>query len=205
MKIFCGGQIIPEARGDKALIFHETNPKVLRVDERYDALTYKIDSDEELARVTSAQAMCHWPIGRAYLGVNEDYAVRLATGDMSSFEDLDKLVLPEGITPFNIFFGGQIRRENRGNLALVVSKVDSDSGLYVANSYQPNSNEFIFATDPENEVAATTTRVYFGVNERTARKVVTISSSLDRMKSTLEDLDRALVEGCFIKPRIITE
>jgi len=196
MKTFCGGQLLPKARanGDLSVVFYRVRPKSAKVTERYGGFPFEICCGA-FVRTTSSEMGDR--VERVYMGLNPNYATRLTTAKpvarMRSkyFGDLDRIVLFDDATPFDIFVGGQIDPEIRGDLALVVSK----DGFYEVNAYHPLDEEFIYLTTPGE---AQIERVYIGVNNDVAAQIGNISVALNHRIKTLDDLDRDLVDDYFI-------
>jgi len=93
------------------------------------------------------------------------------------------------------FFGGQIKKEHRGNLALVVETPEDPNGLYTPFLCQVDSKEFSQRTGAgyANKMPK---RVYIGVSQRAgdqARR--TISST--HVSRDLDSVDYMLILPCF--------
>ena len=96
MKTFYGGQIIPEARGDLAVVVTTESSK------EYGVFMYEPTS-EEFISVTGVRTVYN-PVERVYIGVNSEYgdklinAVRQLGEPLSPetrLDDLDRIVVLE--------------------------------------------------------------------------------------------------------------
>ena len=94
------------------------------------------------------------------------------------------------------FFGGQINKENRGNLALVVETSEDSNSCYSPFLYPVDSEEFAHLTGVR-AAKKMPERVYIGVSQRAGSEACRQASCTHQTRD-LRSLDLFLVNSYFL-------
>lgn len=95
-----------------------------------------------------------------------------------------------------VFYGGQIKKECRGSLAVVVVSGRVNSKKYESFLYATNSNEFTHLTGVGS--AHLPDRVYIGVSHDAGESVIRRTIDRNPEEVDLREIDRLVVHSYFL-------
>lgn len=100
-----------------------------------------------------------------------------------------------------IFIGGQIQKEKRGNLALILAKEGSNEiGAFLEKI---GSEDYYIITGTSSAVDAPILRAYVGVNHDAGKDVFQMISAFREQNITMKDRDLSDIDDCLVYPHFL--
>ena len=101
-----------------------------------------------------------------------------------------------------VFFGGQIWKDYRGNLAVVVSHPKDNLTDYSIFLEEPFSGDFNHLTGLIRVQDFPLDRVYIGINQEGSQLLTAEEDNLRNERTTLDNLDKIVVIPYFLRKEV---
>ncbi len=96
-----------------------------------------------------------------------------------------------------IYFGGQIIKEKRGDLAAIITGKEDPDGIGVF-LYPIGSDDYLHITSVRS-VKHPIERAYIGINSETGDLIASKGDSLEKGEATFDEVDNLVIISHFLK------